>query len=305
VAGPTVSIVIPTRDRGQLLLEAVSSAVSASPLEVIVVDDGSSDGSIDLVERAYPGVRIVRGPFGNAARARNAGAAQARGEVLGFLDSDDVLLPAKTGALPEQLHADPSLVLVHGMTEVIDANGALDIATTRRHRDGFARAARVGTDYPGLARFCMMFTSATAIRRASFDDVGGYDETLDAYEDLDLYLRLSLIGRLAYESDLAARYRVWPGNVDWAKTATWTARVAKKHLDALPVTDAGNARRSRYGLYGRLVQSYNVLGNRSATRRASFAAARTSPARAVRDLALWRSLLRAVIPPALLPRQQP
>jgi hypothetical protein len=151
----------------------------------------------------------------------------------------------------------------------------------------------------------MMFTSATAIRRASFVDVGGYDETLDAYEDLDLYLRLSLIGRLAYESHLAARYRVWPGNVDWAKTATWTARVAEKHLDALPVADASNARRSRYGLYGRLVQSYNVLGNRSATRRASFAAARTSPARAVRDLALWRSLLRAVIPPALLPRQQP
>jgi hypothetical protein len=71
------------------------------------------------------------------------------------------------------------------------------------------------------------------------------------------------------------------------------------------VTDASNARRSRYGLYGRLAQSYNVLGNRSATRRASLAAARTSPARAVRDLALWRSLLRAVIPPGLLPRQQP
>jgi glycosyltransferase involved in cell wall biosynthesis len=304
MAGRVVSIVIPTRDRGPLLLEAVSSALAGpTPVEVIVVDDGSSDGSVEAVELAHPAVHVVRGPFGNAARARNAGAATATADVLGFLDSDDVMMPAKTGALAEQLDADQGLVLVHGMTQVIDADGAIDHATTERHRQGFSQGARIGLDYPGLARFCMMFTSATVMRRATFLEVGGYDDTLDAYEDLDLYLRLSLVGRLTYANDLAALYRVWPGNVDWKKTATWTIRVAEKHLDAPPAIDHASADRARFGLYGRLVQSHNVLGNRGATRRAFAAAVKSSPLRAIGDRGLWRATIRSIVPPSLLLRR--
>jgi hypothetical protein len=167
-------------------------------------------------------------------------------------------------------------------------------------RGEFERGVQVGLDYSGLALFCAMFTSATAIRRASFEAIGGYDDTLDAYEDWDLYLRLSLIGRLAYVDDLAARYRVWSGNVPWDQTARWTARVATKHLHALPQISGSHNERARYGFERRLVQSYNVLGERHATRRAILAAVRASPSRAALDIGLWRPLLRASTPTPLL-----
>jgi glycosyltransferase involved in cell wall biosynthesis len=292
-----ISIVIPTRDRGRLLLDAIASALNApeQPLEVIVVDDGSTDGSVAAARRLHPEIRVVDGRFGNAARARNAGAAEARGDILGFLDSDDLLLPAKTGALVSHIRSDAGLALVHGATRVIDADGKPDQVTTRLHRRAFANGARLGVDYAGLAQACAMFTSATVMRQDAFAAVGGYDEALDAYEDWDLYLRLSLVGRLAYASDPAACYRVWSGNVRWDVTAWWTIQVASKHLDELPALAHRETVRARYGFSRRLAQSYNVLGDGPATRQAVAAAARISPGAAIRDLGLWRPFFRALI----------
>ena len=68
---------------------------------------------------------------------------------------------------------------------------------TAAQRAAFAEGAQIGTSYAALAFFCAMFTSATLIRKAAFESVGGYDESLDAYEDWDLYLRLSLKWRLS------------------------------------------------------------------------------------------------------------
>jgi GT2 family glycosyltransferase len=295
-----ISIIIPTRDRGQLLSDAVASALSSPvrPLEVIVADDGSTDDSVERVRRDYPEVRVLPGPFGNAASARNAGAAQARGDVLGFLDSDDLMLPGKTEALVAALRADDHLALVHGRTEVIRADGALDPESSAIQQASFAAGTRIGLDYPGLAEFCAMYTSATAIRRTSFDEIGGYDESLEAYEDWDLYLRLSLVGLLAYAVQPAARYRVWPGNVEWFRTARWTARVADKHLSSLPPLDADEESRARFGFHRRLAQSHNVLGELKAARREAIVAIRIAPARGVRDAGLLRTLVRTLAPRA-------
>lgn len=292
-----ISIIIPTRDRGRLLLDAISSALAApaQPLEVIVADDGSTDGSVEAARRVHPDIRVISGPYGNAARGRNAGAAAARGDVLGFLDSDDLALPGKSGALVEALRADDGLALVHGQTRVIGADGVPDPAITALHRRRFAQGERTGLDYAGLAELCAMFTSATAIRTSSFTAVGGYDETLDAYEDWDLYLRLSLVGRLAYVDELAADYRVWPGNVAWDRTARWTVRVAMKHLASLPPLEQRAETRARYGFERRLVESNNVLGDSRGTRAAVIAAARVAPKRAIIDIDLWRPFLRSVV----------
>ncbi|MDX6567591.1 MAG: hypothetical protein QOH15_169 [Gaiellales bacterium] len=302
-----MSVVIPTRDRGHLLLEAVASALSAPvpPFEVIVADDGSTDGSVEAARLAYPQIRVVDGPFGNAARARNAGAAVARGEMLGFLDSDDVMLPGKTDRIVEQLRADGGVALVHGSIEAVDETGASAPALTALHRARFEQGARIGLDYPGLAGFCAMFTSATVIRRTSFVAVDGYDEALDAYEDWDLYLRLALVGRLEYADEVVARYRVLRGIVAWDRTAQWTIRVAEKHLSALPPMTPRSTARARYAFTRRIVESYNVLENARATRRAAFGAARIAPARALVDLAVWRPLLRSFAPPVLRRRRPP
>jgi glycosyltransferase involved in cell wall biosynthesis len=302
VAAPGISIVIPTRNRGGYLLEAVESVFVAptGPLDVVVVDDGSTDNSVEELRRRYPRVKVVEGSFGNAARARNAGAAAAGGDLLGFLDSDDLMLAGKTSALVEYLRQDRSLALVHGRTQVITHDSSLNVKLTEQHARSFEHGTAVGLDYAGLAAFCAMYTSATVIRRSHFDSVGGFDGSLDAYEDWDLYLRLSLVGRLEYTAAPAAMYRVWPGNVGSVETARWTAHVAHKHLENLPLLPRHNERRVRFALHRRIAESQNVLGDRGATRRAALAAASAAPLRAAADLSWWRAFLRSVSPNVVL-----
>lgn len=301
-----VSVIIPTRDRGRLLVDAVRSALTAPepPLEVIVVDAGSSDGSVDALAEFGDAVRVVRSGR-NAAEGRNAGAAAASGEYLGFLDSDDLMLAGKTTCLVDVLAADAEAALVHGTTAVVDERGAPLPDLTAAQRASFARAQQLGTSYAALAGYCAMFTSATLMRRSAFESVGGFDESLDAYEDWDLYLRLSLRWRLLYADCLAATYRIWPGNVGWRRTAEWTIRVAEKHLTALPALPAAERERARYGFLRRLASSHHVLVERSPARRSAIAAVRLAPRRALRDSDVRRPLLRSFLPARVLSRRRP
>jgi len=302
-----VSVIIPTRDRGRLLVDAVRSALAVPqpPAEVIVVDAGSTDGSIEALSALGEGVRVVRGAFPNPAASRNAGAEQAAGEYLGFLDSDDLMLGGKTSCLVDALAADPQIALVHGTTEVIGEDGVPLPQESAAQTAAFAEARRVGTSYPALAGFCAMFTSATLIRKRAFDDVGGYDESLDAYEDWDLYLRLSLGWRLSYAACPAAKYRIWSGNMGWRRTAEWTIRVAEKHLGTLPAIPHGEQERARYGFLRRLASSHYVLVEPGAARRSALAALRLSPGRAVRDSDVRRPLLRSFVPTRIMRGRRP
>jgi GT2 family glycosyltransferase len=249
-------------------------------------------------------VRVVGGG-GNAATSRNVGAAAAVCEFLGFLDSDDLMLAGKTTCLVEALDEDPGAALVHGTTEVIDEQGAVQPELTAVQRASFVEGRRLGTSYAAVARFSAMFTSATLIRKRALESVGGYDEGLDAYEDWDLYLRLSLSWRLAYADCLAARYRIWSGNVGWRRTATWTIRVAEKHLAALPELPSAESARARYGFLRRLAFSHHVLVERSPARRAALAAVRLAPRRAFRDAEIRRPLLRSFLPARVLRARRP
>ncbi|MFL6036833.1 MAG: glycosyltransferase family 2 protein [Gaiellaceae bacterium] len=302
-----VSVIIPTRDRGRLLLEAVRSAVQAPTpaAEVIVVDAGSTDGSVEALAEFGAAVRVVHGG-GNAARSRNVGAAAASCEFLGFLDSDDVMLEGKTTCLVDALDADAGAALVHGATEVIDEGGVFLPDESRAQRASFAKGERLGTSYASIAEFSAMFTSATLMRRSALFSVGGYDETLDAYEDWDLYLRLSLRWRLAYAPGcLATRYRIWAGNVGWRRTAGWTARVAEKHLAALPDLPPAERERARYGLLRRVAFSRHILVERAPARRAALAAVRIAPRAALRDAEIRRPLLRSFLPARMLRARRP
>jgi GT2 family glycosyltransferase len=272
---------------------------------VIVVDAGSTDGSVEAVSQLEGTVRIMRGAFRNPAASRNAGAAEAGGDYLGFLDSDDLMLSGKTSCLVDALAADPRAGLVHGTTEVIDERGEPLPEQTAAQAAAFAEAGRLGTSYGALAGFCAMFTSATLIRKHAFDSVGGYDDSLEAYEDWDLYLRLSLRWRLAYVRCPAAKYRVWSGNVGWRRTAEWTIRVAEKHLGSLPELPAADLERARYGFLRRLASSHHVLVHQAAARRFALAALRAAPARALLDADVRRPLVRSFVPARYLHARRP
>jgi glycosyltransferase involved in cell wall biosynthesis len=294
------SVVVPTRDRGAYVLDAVQSALESGVADEVIVADGrSTDGSLDELRALGDRIRLVEGDYPNAAATRNAGAAVARGRFLAFLDSDDLMRPEKVVCLAPILEADDSIALAHGRTVVIDELGRVDPAATAEQRRQLAEAQRRGTSYEALAAYCAMYTSATLVQRAAFEAVGGYDESLDTYEDWDLYLRLALEHRLVYADCVTASYRIWPGNVSWDRTAAGIAAVAEKHLAGAP----GEA--ARYALLGRLATARHILVEPRRSRRAALAAVRTAPLRALTDPAVRGPLVRSLVPAALLRRRRP
>jgi len=179
-----VSCVIPTRDRCRMVCAAIDSVVRQQwpGLEIVVVDDGSSDGTAEMVAARYPAVRLVRLAGLGAGPARNAGVAAARGEVVMFLDSDDLWLDRHVAVLVATL--ERGFEVAYGTTETIDqvSRGRFCIPEPGQGREGAVLA--------GLLRWCFLVPSALAVRRRAFDVCGGFG-TEPFGEDWSLLLRLA------------------------------------------------------------------------------------------------------------------
>jgi hypothetical protein len=270
----------------------------------MVVDCGSTDGTVDVVRSFGNEVELIERDAPNAATARNVGLAESRSPYVGFLDSDDEALPGKTGGLGTHLDTHRGVALVHGTMQVIEADGTTSQRRTSRVDEERAKARTVGTGYPALASFCSMYTSATLMRREALEQIGGYDESLDVYEDWDLYLRLSLAWSLEYADVQAARYRAWPGNVAWDRTAAGVCQVAEKHLAMLPSVPEAMHKEAEWGFLRRLASSRYTLVELADARKAAWKAFRSEPARTLADRDLRRVLARAWLPPRLLERRR-
>ncbi len=180
-----VSVVIPTFERAALLPRALESVEGqTSPAgEVIVVDDGSTDGTGELVRRRFPGVRFLRREHRGVSAARNTGIAAARGEWIGLLDSDDAWRPDKLKRQLAALAGAPEHLVCH--TE------ELWIRDGRRVNPGRRHAKRGGRIFRHCLPLCAISPSAALIHRSVLDAVGGFDEDLPACEDYDLWLRIT------------------------------------------------------------------------------------------------------------------
>jgi glycosyltransferase involved in cell wall biosynthesis len=184
-ASNLVSVVIPTYNRRVQVREAVESVLAqrGCEIEVIVVDDGSTDGTDDALADLELLIRYEKGPHRGVSAARNAGAAGARGRWLAFLDSDDLWMPDKLRA-QLAFHAAAPKVLLSQTQEIWIRNG-VRVNPCRHH-------AKPSGDVfvPSLER-CLISPSAVMIRRDLFLDSGGFAEDLPVCEDYDLWLRLS------------------------------------------------------------------------------------------------------------------
>lgn len=167
-----------------MVLEAVRSVLAqdAGDLEVIVVDDGSTDGTPEALAR-MPSVRYVVQERRGVAAARNAGVRRARGDWIAFLDSDDLWLPRKLTA-QFALHQRCPEILVSQTEEIWIRNGV------RVNPRAYHRKPAGDIFLPSLER-CLVSPSAVMLRRDLFESVGGFDERLMVCEDYDLWLRLA------------------------------------------------------------------------------------------------------------------
>ena len=180
----SVSVIIPTYNRAHLLprcLDSVSSQ-ELKPLEIIVVDDGSTDSTRDLVRRDYPGIKLISQENKGVSAARNAGIGAAAGDWLAFLDSDDAWLPGKLDRQVQAVRKDPDIGIVH--TDEIWIRNGVRVNPHLKHRK------YGGSIFKYCLPLCVISPSSVMIHRRVFDRVGLFDETLPVCEDYDLWLRI-------------------------------------------------------------------------------------------------------------------
>lgn len=179
-----VSVIIPTYNRREWAIEAVASvqAQRGVPFEILVVDDGSTDGTQEALEVAGFDGRLVRQPRSGVSAARNAGIRLARGEWIALLDSDDFWLPGKLAAQMAYLACNPHLRICQ--TEEIWLRHGRRLNPKKYHEKP------EGHCFPRLLDRCLVSPSAVIIHRDLFRAVGPFDESLPACEDYDLWLRI-------------------------------------------------------------------------------------------------------------------
>jgi glycosyltransferase involved in cell wall biosynthesis len=198
---PRVSVVLPAFNGEAFIADAVASvrAQALDALEIVVVDDGSSDSTPAIVQRMGPDVRCVRQPRGGPAAARNRGISLARADLVAFIDQDDMWPPNQLRTLMALLDANPSAQVATGLTQ------ALVIAGHEGERATFApygnpwRAPHVG---------------AALFRRGVFDIVGRLNATLRyCGDDLDWFMRARELGVGIVATDLVTLlFRVHDAN---------------------------------------------------------------------------------------------
>jgi glycosyltransferase involved in cell wall biosynthesis len=187
-----VSVVSPTYNSAGLVVEAVRSALAQThaPSEVLVVDDGSTDDTRERLAALGPPVRYFRQENQGVAAARNRGLREATGDLIAFLDADDVWHERKLEFQVRWLSAEPSLAL-------------LDTGTVDWPRVAFGPVNADAPERPVPIRFedlvvrNTITTSSVVVRREILDQVGGFDTNLHGPEDFDLWLRVALVAGVA------------------------------------------------------------------------------------------------------------
>jgi glycosyltransferase involved in cell wall biosynthesis len=195
-----VSVVIPCYNQAHFLGEAIESALSQSyPLfEIIVVDDGSPDNTAEVAAR-YPEVRYVRQDNQGVSVARNSGLARSGGAYIVFLDADDRLLPGALEVGVKELEAHPECALVSGRYRIVAGDGSF-LTQPSQHTVDEDRYVALLQGY-GLGP-----PAVVMYRREVLESVGGFDGSVDAAADYDLYLRIARRFRIcSHEKEVAER----------------------------------------------------------------------------------------------------
>jgi glycosyltransferase involved in cell wall biosynthesis len=199
----TVSVIIPCLNAEETLDQAISSALEQTvpPLEVLVVDDGSTDRSVAVAASFGPKVRVLQNTIGGPGAARRIGVSEARGEYIAFVDADDVLDPTKHGRQLAVLTCSDEHTLVH--------TGAMIFWSDNRHppveRPGGEQA--VGDCLQTVFERNPVCGASTMLRRSVILELGNYDADLFGTEDFGMSLMAASCCRFVYLPEPLYRIR--------------------------------------------------------------------------------------------------
>jgi glycosyltransferase involved in cell wall biosynthesis len=258
-----VSVVIPNYNYARFVGGAVDSVLAQTypDIEVIVVDDGSTDESKDVLISYGDGIKSIFQQNSGVAAARNNAVAASSGEYVAFLDADDEWLPAKLEKQVAMFRSDPSLGLVHVGVDEIDSDGR-----TLRHRLEGSTGDATGDLLKLGRRGILGGGSGLVVPRRIFDEVGGFDERLSTSADWDFFYQVASRYNVGFVPEVLMKYRFhnsnMRSNVDVMERdmtlalekALASGRVTKKHAayGGLYKTLAGSYFRARqYGAFFR------------------------------------------------------
>jgi glycosyl transferase family 2 len=209
-----VTVLLAVHNGGAYLSDAVTSVLAQTfeDFELLLVDDASTDEAVDSLP-TDPRIRVLRNDrnLGQIA-SLNRGLAEAKGEYVARLDHDDLCLPRRLERQVEALDRDPSVALVSTWVDIVGEDGRLWFPMRGSIHSYVDFLARVLIDDLPLAHPAIMF------RREIVRELGGYDESLGAAEDKDLYRRIALSGKSAYVvPELLVIYRRHAAQMTFAK----------------------------------------------------------------------------------------
>jgi glycosyltransferase involved in cell wall biosynthesis len=232
-----VTVVITCHNHGRFLRAAVESVrrQAFTHSEIIVVDDGSTDETPEITA-SLPDIRCIRQAWQGLSAARNTGWRASRGRFVSFLDADDRLLPGALQAGMAWAATQPSAAFVSGHYVVIDANAVQKSSRFRPCVMSDHYRALLCSNYIGM--------HATVLyRRETLERHGGFDPSLPASEDYDLYLRVARVEPVVCHPEVVAEYR-WHGanmSLDSALMLSTTLRVLarqREHVRGNPAYEA-------------------------------------------------------------------
>lgn len=254
-----VSVVIPTYNYANYLLEAVQTVLDQSydDFELLIVDDGSTDNTGEMTRPLLhdPRVRYVYQQNRGLAEARNVGIRTTEGEFVAFLDADDLWLERKLERQVEIMDSTPEVGLVYTNILFIDGEGQIltDRQWAQRRKETMFEDLLFNNVVTGSA-------SSSMVRRECFDRVGVFDETLRSLEDLDLWLRIARCYDFQRVDEPLAKIRHHQLNmqVDVDRMAEgWLAYLAKREV---PNQYRAADRLARYEILSRIARQYYELG---------------------------------------------
>ena len=240
-----VSTIIPTYNRAALLVRALDSVAAQGyrPIEVVIVDDGSTDNTVEVVQSRRPylesrGIDVIFHQQQNqkAPKARNVGMQLARGSLIAFLDSDDLWLPTFVETVVRLLDAHPECGMGFSGILGIDDDDVV-FAERKMYIDPDPEEGVLKKPFNRVMRYMPTQTSGVIVRKSVIDAIGDFDLNLPVVEDWDLWYRIAKHYDLCYTTRPLACNRSHPDNLPKTDTLALAGSI-KMNLRHLPdVTD--------------------------------------------------------------------